>query len=186
MGLFDNHACKGKEWKAVLQEWLNLLKLMKNPKSFYWSQFLKEVFQNRFTQTFFFWVGGGGYLTVLSCSISSAHQLLAYFMLEASLLKTLFCVFGRLMEENDPKIQVKVLDCLLTWKEGHLVPYDQHLRNLISSKNLREELTTWNLSREAGTIEECHRIHLVPLVIRLLMPKVRMLKELASRKVYLI
>ncbi|XP_028759690.1 small subunit processome component 20 homolog isoform X2 [Neltuma alba] len=134
VGLFDNYACKGKEWKAVLKEWLNLLKLMKNPKSFYCSQFLKEVLQNR------------------------------------------------LMEENDPEIQVKVLDCLLTWKDDYLAPYDQHLRNLISSKYLREELTTWSLSREAGMIEECHRMHLVPLVIRLLMPKVRTLKELASRK----
>ncbi|XP_054807809.1 U3 small nucleolar RNA-associated protein 20 isoform X1 [Prosopis cineraria] len=134
VGLFDNQACKGKAWKTILKEWLNLLKLMKNPKSFYWSQFLKEVLQNR------------------------------------------------LMEENDPEIQMKVLDCLLTWKDDYLVPYDQHLRNLITSKNLREELTTWSLSREAGTIEECHRMHLVPLVIRLLMPKVRMLRELASRK----
>ncbi|MCH98519.1 small subunit processome component 20-like protein [Trifolium medium] len=31
-------------------------------------------------------------------------------------------------------------------------------------------------------IEECHRAYLVPLVIRLLMPKVRKLKGLASRK----
>lgn len=110
-----------------------------------------------------------------------------HFIFGASLLNTLFfCAFGRLMEENDPEIQVKVLECLLTWKDDYLVPYDQHLRNLISSKNLREELTTWSLSREAGAIEECHRMHLVPLVIRLLMPKVRMLKELASRKVNLL
>lgn len=75
MGLFDNHACKGKEWKAVLKEWLNLLKLMKNPKLSYQSQFLKEVLQNRLTRTsvFFFGVWGGCYLAVLSRSISSAH-----------------------------------------------------------------------------------------------------------------
>ncbi|KAI4344960.1 hypothetical protein L6164_012132 [Bauhinia variegata] len=107
---------------------------MKNPKSFYWSQFVKEVLLNR------------------------------------------------LLEENDPEIQMKVLDCLLTWKDDYLLPYDQHLRNLISSKNLREELTTWSLSTEADAIEESHRAYLVPLVIRLLMPKVRNLKGLASRK----
>lgn len=97
MGLFDNHACKGKEWKAVLKEWLNLLKLMKNPKLSYQSQFLKEVLQNRLTRTsvFFFGLGGVlfssfisfnficsliicilhigfsfGYFTVVSCSVS--------------------------------------------------------------------------------------------------------------------
>lgn len=132
--LFDSHACKGKEWKAVLKEWLNLLKLMKNPKSFYCSQFLKEVLQNR------------------------------------------------LLEENDPEIQMRVLDCLLIWKDDYILPYTEHLRNLIISKNLREELTTWSLSRESEIIEECHRDNLVPIVIRLLMPKVRKLKGLASRK----
>ncbi|RDY00034.1 Small subunit processome component 20-like protein, partial [Mucuna pruriens] len=134
VGLFDSHACKGKEWKAILKEWLNLLKLMKNPKSFYCSQFLKEVLQNR------------------------------------------------LLEENDPEIQMRVLDCLLIWKDDYILPYAEHLRNLISSKNLREELTTWSLSRESEIIEECHRAYIVPLVIHLLMPKVRKLKGLASRK----
>ncbi|XP_004492742.1 uncharacterized protein [Cicer arietinum] len=134
VGLFDSHACKGKEWKTILKEWLNLLKLMKNPKSFYFNQFLKEVLQNR------------------------------------------------LIEEDDPEIQFKVLDCLLLWKDDYFLPYTEHLRNLISSKITREELTTWSLSRESKMIEECHRAYLVPLVIRLLMPKVRKLKGLASRK----
>ncbi|XP_027937625.1 small subunit processome component 20 homolog isoform X2 [Vigna unguiculata] len=134
VGLFDSVSCEGKEWKTILKEWLNLLKLMKNPKSFYCSQFLKEVLQNR------------------------------------------------LLEENDPEIQMRVLDCLLIWKDDYILPYIEHLRSLINSKNLREELTTWSLSRESEYIEECHRSYLVPLVIRLLMPRVRKLKGLASRK----
>lgn len=98
-----------------------------------------------------------------------------------------FLVFGvlyRLLEEDDPEIQMKVLDCLLIWKDDYVLPYTEHLRNLISYKNLREELTTWSLYRESDMIEECHRAYLVPLVIRILMPKVRKLKGLASRKVY--
>ncbi|WVZ05123.1 hypothetical protein V8G54_018469 [Vigna mungo] len=87
-----------------------------------------------------------------------------------------------LLEENDPEIQMRVLDCLLIWKDDYILPYIEHLRNLIDSKNLREELITWSLSRESEYIEECHRAYLVPLVIRLLMPRVRKLKGLASRK----
>ncbi|KAB1216916.1 hypothetical protein CJ030_MR4G016071 [Morella rubra] len=134
VGLFNSDACKGKEWKGVLKEWLNLLKMMRNPRSFYQSQFLKEVLQNR------------------------------------------------LLDENDAEIQLKVLDCLLIWKDDFLLSNAQHLRNLISSKYLREELTTWSLSKESNLIEEQHRTYLVPIVIRLLMPKVRKLKALASRK----
>lgn len=91
----------------------------------------------------------------------------------------------RLLDENDAEIQMKVLDCLLMWKDDFLIPYDQHLKNLINSKSLREELTTWSLSRESHLIEDGHRSNLVPLVIRLLMPKIRKLKTLASRKVSL-
>ncbi|KAL7177187.1 hypothetical protein ACSBR2_030511 [Camellia fascicularis] len=134
VGSFNTHACKGKEWKSVLKEWLNLLKLMRNPRSFYKGQFLKEVLQYR------------------------------------------------LLDENDPEIQMKVLDCLLNWKDDFLLPYDQHLKNLISSKSLREELTTWSLSKESNHIEEHHRTYVVPLVTRILIPKVRKLKTLASRK----
>ncbi|GLU08657.1 hypothetical protein SLE2022_255570 [Rubroshorea leprosula] len=134
VGLFNHRTCRGKEWKGVLKEWLNLLKLMRNSKSFYQSQFLKDILQNR------------------------------------------------LLDENDAEIQMKVLDCLLLWKDDFLLPYEQHLKNLIISKNLREELTTWSLSRETGLIEDGHRANLVPVVLCLLMPKVRKLKTLASRK----
>lgn len=50
VGSFIPDVCKGKEWKVVLKEWLNLLKLMRNLKSFYRSQFLKDVLQNRLVQ----------------------------------------------------------------------------------------------------------------------------------------
>ncbi|KAM7259266.1 hypothetical protein ACFE04_015007 [Oxalis oulophora] len=134
VGSFNLHACKGKEWKGVLKEWLKLFKVLHNPKSFYRSQFLKDVLQNR------------------------------------------------LLDENDAEIQMQVLDCILLWKDDFLAPYQNHMKNLITSQNLREELTTWSLSKESHLIEENHRAFLVPLVIRLLMPKVRSLKTLVFRK----
>ncbi|XP_048334306.2 uncharacterized protein LOC107422300 isoform X3 [Ziziphus jujuba] len=133
-GQFNSLVCKGKEWKSVLKEWLNLLRLMRNLKSFYLNQFLKDILQNR------------------------------------------------LLDENDAEVQMKVLDCLSVWKDNFLLPYEQHLKNLSSSDSFREELTTWSLSRESHQIEEHHRAYLLPLVIRILMPKVRKLKKRASRK----
>ncbi|KAI3823108.1 hypothetical protein L1987_04536 [Smallanthus sonchifolius] len=131
---FSLEACKGKVWKGVFGDWLDLLKLMRNPKAFYLSQFLKEVLQYR------------------------------------------------MLDENDPEVQLKVLDCLLNWKDEFLVPYAQNLRNLVNPKTLRDELTRWSLARESPLVSEQHRDSLVPLVIRLLVPKVRSLKTLASRK----
>ncbi|KAM3327222.1 small subunit processome component 20 isoform X1 [Capsicum chacoense] len=132
--LYNQERCKGKEWKSVLQEWLSLFRLMRNPRSFYLNQFFKEV------------------------------------------------LMYRLLEEDDADLQTKVLDCLLNWKDDFLLPYNQHLKNLINSKSLREELTTWSLSRESDLVDTRHRTFLVPVVIRVLAPKVRKLKALASRK----
>lgn len=44
---YNSQASNGKEWKGVLRDWLNLLKSMRNPKSFYQSRFLKEVLEYR-------------------------------------------------------------------------------------------------------------------------------------------
>ncbi|XP_071927577.1 uncharacterized protein [Coffea arabica] len=132
--LYNVHCCKGREWKEALKELLNLFRLLRNPKSFYQSQFIKDVF------------------------------------------------LYRLLDETDTELQLKVLDCLLNWKDEFLLPYSQHLKDLINAKNLREELTTWSLSRESNEIDEHHRDFIVPIVIRILVPKVKKLKTLASRK----
>ncbi|KAF7137402.1 hypothetical protein RHSIM_Rhsim07G0171200 [Rhododendron simsii] len=97
-------------------------------------------------------------------------------------IKFLLVFFFMLLDENDAEIWMTVLDCLVNLKDDFLVPYDQHVKYLISSRSLREELTTWSLSKESNFIEESHRTDLVPLVIRILIPKVRKLKTLASQK----
>lgn len=71
----------------------------------------------------------------------------------------------------------------MNWKDESLTPYSQNLKNLIDLKTLREELTTWAVSHDSLSIQKDHRSHVVPLVIRVLTPKVRKLKLLGSRKV---
>ncbi|CAN1813709.1 U3 small nucleolar RNA-associated protein 20 [Linum perenne] len=88
----------------------------------------------------------------------------------------------RLMDDSDADVQMDVLDCLLTWKDEFLVSYQDHLRNLISPKGLKDELIHWSISRESCCIEEGHRSNLVPLIIVILMAKVTNLRTLASRK----
>ena len=71
----------------------------------------------------------------------------------------------------------------MNWKDEFLIPYGQNLKNLIDLKTLREELTTWAVSHDSMCIQKCHRSRVVPLVIRVLTPKLRKLKLLGSRKV---
>nr|VDD40731.1 unnamed protein product [Brassica oleracea] len=130
VGLFNAQVCKGDDWRNVLKQWLTLLKLMKNPKSFQFSEFLNNVLQNRF------------------------------------------------LDDNDVELQTIVLECLLLWND-FLLPHREHLLKLIKPEELREELTTSNMSVD---IEEAHKSLLFSLEIRILAPKVRTLKNLASRK----
>ncbi|CAH8355708.1 unnamed protein product [Eruca vesicaria subsp. sativa] len=130
VGKFSEHVYKGEVWRNVLKQWLTLLKLMKNPKSFRFSEFLNSVLQNRF------------------------------------------------LDDNDAEIQTIVLECLLL-SNDFLLPHREHLLKLIKSQELREELTTSNSSQD---IEEAHRSLLSSFEIRILAPKVRTLKNLASRK----
>ncbi|XP_020586518.1 small subunit processome component 20 homolog [Phalaenopsis equestris] len=91
-------------------------------------------------------------------------------------------LLNRLLDEIDPDIQLRVIDCLLNWKDDYLIPYDQHLKNLIISRNIREELTTWAVSIDSKNIQKEHRAHLIPVVVRLLTPKVRKIKTLTLHK----
>ncbi|KAH6786084.1 hypothetical protein C2S51_038539 [Perilla frutescens var. frutescens] len=89
----------------------------------------------------------------------------------------------RLLDQNDADLQTKVLDCLLNWKDEFLLPYSENLKNLINAKNLRDELARWSLSRNSiDSVDERHRSYLVPVVIRILIPKVRNLKMLGTQK----
>ncbi|KAJ0257757.1 hypothetical protein HA466_0085710 [Hirschfeldia incana] len=84
----------------------------------------------------------------------------------------------RFLDDNDAEIQMSALECLVLWND-YLRPHRHRLENLIKSEELRDELTAWDFSND---IEEAHRSHFVSLVIRILMPKVRSLKNSASRK----
>ncbi|KAL0705148.1 hypothetical protein Bca4012_071573 [Brassica carinata] len=128
VGLYNSEACKGEEWKGLLKQSLALLKLMKNPRSSRFSQFVNDVLLYRF------------------------------------------------LDDNDAEIQMSVLEFLVL-SNDYLLPHRHRLENLIKPKKLREELTTWNFSKD---IEEAHRSHFVSLVIRILMPKVTSLKNSAS------
>ncbi|KAL6569638.1 hypothetical protein OROMI_014152 [Orobanche minor] len=89
----------------------------------------------------------------------------------------------RLLDQNDADLQMVVLECLLNWRDEFLLPYSENLKNLINAKVLRDELSKWNLSRTSmRSIDVRHRAHIVPIVIRILVPKVRSLKMLAAQK----
>ncbi|KAJ7564585.1 hypothetical protein O6H91_02G024400 [Diphasiastrum complanatum] len=118
----------------LLQEWLNLLKGMKNARSLFRGPILKEVLLNRF---------------IISMN---------------------------------PEIQEAAFDCLLNWKDPYLMPYQERLKSIFSSKTLREELTVWNVEREGHQVQDEHREGLIPILIKILYPKVVKMTSKSSGK----
>lgn len=85
--------------------------------------------------------------------------------------------------DGDPDTQSKALECVLNWKDSHLMPYEDHLKNLISSKMAREEMTTWNIGIESENVQLKHRDGLVATIMRLLFPKILKTKTSLHNKV---
>lgn len=132
---------------------------MENLRSSRYSLSVNDVLQNRLAPNYLIWSKNLHFIDLSWCVV---------------------CIIFRFLDDNDAEIQTNVLQCLLSWND-YLLPHRSHLENLIKPEELREELTTWNLSKD---IEEAQRPLLVSLVIRILMPKVRNLKNSASRKVH--
>lgn len=76
------------------------------------------------------------------------------------------------MGDSDPTIQEVTLDCLLNWKDNYLTSYESHLKNIVSSKAIREELTTWNVGKESHEIKDEDRQPLLTVVLMLLFPRI--------------
>eukprot|EP00850_Spirogloea_muscicola_P021570 SM000254S08796 [mRNA] locus=s254:122773:139016:- [translate_table: standard] len=77
----------------------------------------------------------------------------------------------RHLPDCNPVVQQLALECLVLWRDDFIVPYVEHLRNLISTKSLKEELVTWRIDREGGSVPDKHRRALVEVIIQILFPK---------------
>ncbi|GBB97092.1 hypothetical protein RclHR1_02910020 [Rhizophagus clarus] len=77
-------------------------------------------------------------------------------------------IYLNLLTTGDIKTQALALECLFTWKYKGVTPYEDNLRNFVDEVKFRDELSTFSLSEDNGSIEFSHRAELMPIVIRLL------------------
>ncbi|CAG8449551.1 3302_t:CDS:10 [Cetraspora pellucida] len=81
-------------------------------------------------------------------------------------------IYLRLLMKGDIKIQGLALECLFTWKVKGVIPYESNLRNLVDEAKFRDELSTFSLNIENGSIEFEHRAEVMPIIIRILYGRV--------------
>ncbi|CAI7793586.1 unnamed protein product [Closterium sp. NIES-54] len=92
-------------------------------------------------------------------------------------------IIDRFLVHPDPAVQQLALDCLVAWRHGCLPKYAARLTALASYRSLKETLTTWDISpvdeegegeeEEEGRLAEADRASVIPVIIRLLLPKLK-------------
>ena len=80
-----------------------------------------------------------------------------------------FDALQALLTNGDVEIQKAALKSIFTWKIQEVLPYQEHLMNLLDEKLFRDELSTFlQVDERDSVIETGHREALMPLLLRLL------------------
>jgi U3 small nucleolar RNA-associated protein 20 len=83
-------------------------------------------------------------------------------------------IYLDLLSSKNSEIQKAALACLYTYKYKYILPYKEHLDNIVDEKNLKNELSRFQISvgeaNETILLEE-HRQDLMPIIMRILHAK---------------
>ncbi|XP_048356593.1 small subunit processome component 20 homolog isoform X1 [Sphaerodactylus townsendi] len=82
-------------------------------------------------------------------------------------------LYTQLLSHQDQNVQKIALDCIMTYKHPHLLPYRENLQRLLEDKSFKEEIVHFSISEENTIIKTEHRPELVPVLMRILYGRMR-------------
>ncbi|KAL4612676.1 hypothetical protein GN956_G22842 [Arapaima gigas] len=82
-------------------------------------------------------------------------------------------LYMQLLCHQDQNIQKISLECLLTYKDPHVLPYKDNLQRLLDDKHFKEEIVHFNISEEGAVVDASDRTHLIPVLLRILYGRMR-------------
>jgi U3 small nucleolar RNA-associated protein 20 len=100
--------------------------------------------------------------------------LFAYLLFQTHIKISLYF---RLLPNQNTQVQKLALHCILAWRAPGLVPYRDHLENLIPENKYRDTLALFGYAGEDAVIKPAHTKVVVDMMIKLLWPKISTLKE---------
>lgn len=80
-------------------------------------------------------------------------------------------LYFELLQHKNSDIQKAAFDCILTYKHKYIIPYKEHIYNLIDDKRFKNELTSFQLDKDNSTIQSDHRENLIPIILRIVFSK---------------
>ncbi|XP_035727395.1 small subunit processome component 20 homolog isoform X1 [Vespa mandarinia] len=83
-------------------------------------------------------------------------------------------IYLDLLSSKNPEIQNAALNCLCTYKYKYLLPYKDHLYNIIGEKNFKNELARFKVDPESNVILDEDRAGLMPVLMRIVYAKMIM------------
>uniref|UniRef100_A0A8C0GJE3 UTP20 small subunit processome component n=1 Tax=Chelonoidis abingdonii TaxID=106734 RepID=A0A8C0GJE3_CHEAB len=82
-------------------------------------------------------------------------------------------LYNQLLSHQDQNVQKVALDCIMTYKHPHLLPYKENLQRLLEDKSFKEEIVHFSISEENTIVKMQHRPDLVPVLMRILYGRMR-------------
>nr|XP_056703398.1 small subunit processome component 20 homolog [Euleptes europaea] len=82
-------------------------------------------------------------------------------------------LYTQLLSHQDQNVQKIALDCIMTYKHPHLLPYRENLQRLLEDKSFKEEIVHFSISEENTIIKTQHRPELIPVLMRILYGRMR-------------
>ncbi|XP_068133070.1 small subunit processome component 20 homolog [Hyperolius riggenbachi] len=82
-------------------------------------------------------------------------------------------LYTQLLSHQDQNVQKVALDCVLTYKHMHILPYRENLQRLLEDKNFKEEIVHFSISEENSIVKSEHRPDLMPVLMRILYGRMR-------------
>ncbi|XP_062441952.1 small subunit processome component 20 homolog [Rhea pennata] len=112
---------------------------------------------------------------------AAAKQLIAHLQVFSKfsnpralyLEQKLNALYTQLLSHQDQNVQRIALDCIMTYKHPHLLPYRENLQRLLEDKTFKEEIVHFSISEENTVVKTEHRPALIPVLMRILYGRMR-------------
>ncbi|XP_070267007.1 small subunit processome component 20 homolog [Myotis yumanensis] len=80
----------------------------------------------------------------------------------------LYELYLQLLLHQDQMVQKITLDCIMTYKHPHILPYRENLQRLLEDRSFKEEIVHFSISEDNTVVKTAHRADLFAVLMRIL------------------
>ncbi|XP_030881758.1 small subunit processome component 20 homolog [Leptonychotes weddellii] len=78
----------------------------------------------------------------------------------------LYELYLQLLLHQDQMVQKITLDCIMTYRHPHILPYRENLQRLLEDRSFKEEIVHFSISEDNTVVKTAHRADLFPILMR--------------------